>query len=79
MKDECVFVVKRAIADFGAQHGINGNALTEYVIGALHEGFNEKDDGGDPYYPSEDVEKVEWSDGGDESEDEDGDIDLSEE
>ena len=30
-------------------------------------------DGGDPYYPSEDDKEVDWSDGGDESEDEDGD------
>jgi len=42
MKDECVFVVQRAIADFGVQHWIDGNALTDYVIGALHEKFNEE-------------------------------------
>ncbi len=31
------------------------------------------DDGGDPYYPSADDKAVDWSDGGDDSEDEDGD------
>ena len=67
MKDECVLVVERAITDFGVQHGINRDALTDYVIGALHEKFNEGDDGRDPYYPLEDDKKVDWSDGGGES------------
>ena len=52
MKDECVLVVEHAIADFRVQHGIDGRALTVYVIGALHEGFDEKDNDGDPCYPS---------------------------
>ena len=43
------------------------------MIGALHERINRSDDGGDPYYPSEDDKTVEWPDGGGESEDEDGD------
>ena len=55
------------------QRGIDGQALTDYVIGALHEKINRSDDGGDPYYPSEDDETVDWSDRGGESEDEDGD------
>ena len=49
LKDECVFVVEDAIADFEVQHGFNGQALTDYVIGALCEKINEEDDGGDPY------------------------------
>ena len=73
LKDECVFVVVDAIADFGVQHGIDGQALTDYAIRALHERINRSDDAGDLYYLLEDDETVDWSDGGGESEDEDGD------
>ena len=73
LKDECAYLVERAIADFGVQHRACGQALTDYVIGFLGERFNSSDDGGDPYYPSEDDKLVDWLDGGDESEDEDGD------
>ena len=66
---------------FWVQARNNGNATTDYVVGSLHEGFYERDDGGThiPYYPSEDDEKVEWSDGEDEIESEDRDSDLSKE
>ena len=73
LKDECVFVVVDAIADFGVQHGIDGQALTDYVIGALHERINRSDDVGDPYYPLVDDKTLDWLVGGYESEDEDGD------
>ena len=73
LKDECVYMVERAIADFGVQHGIYGQALTDYVSGALYERINGSDDGGDPYCPSEGDEMVDWSDGRDESSLEDGD------
>ena len=43
LKDKCLFAVVDAIADFGLQHGINGQALTDYVIGALHERINRSD------------------------------------
>ena len=43
------------------------------MIGALHERINRSGDGGDPYYPLEDDEAVDWLDGGDECEDGDGD------
>ena len=69
LKDECVFVVVDAIADYGVHHGIDGQALTDYVIGALNERINRSGDGGDPYYPREDNKEVDWLDGGDESED----------
>ena len=51
LKDECVFVVVDAIADFGMEHGICHQALMDYVIGAIHERINGSSDGGDPYYP----------------------------
>ena len=54
MKHECVFVVDHAFGHFGVQHGIGGNAITDYVIGALHESFYERDDGG---YPSSELAK----------------------
>ena len=73
LEDECVFVVVYAIADFGMEHGICRQALTDYKIGALHERINRSGYCRDPYYPSEDDKAVDWSDGGDESEDEDGD------
>ena len=78
-KDKCVFVVERTIAEFRVQHGIGGQALTDYVIRALREKINEEDDCGDPYHPLEGDKNVEWLDGGDASEDEDGDSDLSDE
>ena len=80
--------MEEAIADFGMEHGICCQALMDYVIGALHARFDERDeDGGFPYYFSEDYKEVDWLDGGDESkdedgdsgEDEDGDSDLSDE
>ena len=52
IKDECVFVVECMFAEFGVQHGIGGQALTDYVIGYLYKRLN-SGDGGDPYYPSE--------------------------
>ena len=87
LKDEFVFVVVDAIADFGGQHWIGSQALTDYVISALHERINRSGDGGDPYYPSEDDETVDWSDRGGGSvdedrysdEDEDGDSSFSDE
>ena len=52
LKDECVYMVERAIADFGVQHGIYGQALTGYVSRALYVRINGSNDGWDPYYPS---------------------------
>ena len=72
LKDECVFVVEDAIADFGVQHGIGSQALTDYVIGDLHERINRVNDCGHLYYPLADDKTVDWSDGGGESEDEMG-------
>ena len=76
LKDECVFVVEEAIADFGMEHGICRQALTDHVIGALHVTFDERgEDGGFPFYPSEDGKDLDWSDRRDEIEEEDGDSD----
>ena len=66
-------MVVDAIADFGMEHGICCQALTDYVIGALHERINRSGDGEDLYHPLVDEELVDWLDGGDESGDEDGD------
>ena len=87
LKDECVYMVERAIADFGVQHGIDGQALTDYVSGALHERINGSNDGFDPYCPLEGYATVDWSDemdesnveDGDSGDDEDGDSDSSDE
>ena len=46
LKDKCGVVVEDAIADFGREHGICPQALTDYVIGALYERINGSDDGG---------------------------------
>ena len=77
LKDKCVFVMEDAIADFGVQHGISSQALTDYVIGALHERINRVNDCGHLYYPLADDKTVDWSDGGGESEDEDRDSNFS--
>ena len=83
LKDDCVFAVEEAINNFGVEHGICLQTLTDYVIGALCEKFYSRaEDGGWPYYPLEDDkdDKDEIDDeDGDSSEDEDGDSDSSDE
>jgi hypothetical protein len=51
-KLECAYLVEDDIAEFGRQHEVCGQALTDYVIGYLYKRLN-SGDGGDPYYPSE--------------------------
>ncbi len=78
MKQECVTAVEELIANFGVQHNIDGDRITEHVIHTLHEKFYnmvEVDDP-QPYYPSETSEEVEWSTSEAEDNDTDGDSDL---
>ena len=83
LKDDCAFAVKDTITDFGMEHGICLQALTDYVIGALCESFDSRaGDGGWPYYPLEDDKDGEDDsndEDGDSSEDDDGDNDSSDE
>ena len=67
------------LLNFGGQHEISGQALTDYVIRAFHKRIYNASHGGDPSYLLEDDKEVEWSDRGGESEDEDGDSDLADE
>jgi hypothetical protein len=50
LKDVCAYFVENAIEKFEKEHGVIGQALTDYVIGFLGVRFN-SGDGGDPYYP----------------------------
>ena len=71
-KLECAYIVEDAIAKFGRQHGVCGQALTEYVIGFLHRRLH-SGDVNDSYYPSGGNESEDNKEGEDEGNDEDGD------
>ncbi len=75
MMQECVAAVEELIANFGVQHNIDGDRITEHVIHSLHGKFYNVDEVDDPqpYYPSETSEEVEWSHSETEDDDTDGD------
>jgi hypothetical protein len=64
LKDECAYLVKGAIAEFGMQHGVCRDALSSHVQGFLYRRFYEGD-GQDPYYSSEDLESEDDEEGED--------------
>ena len=66
------------IADFGRQHGVCGDALTNYVGGFLHKRLF-SGDGLDTYYPLEEEKSDTDEDGEDENDEDDEEDDSSDE
>jgi len=75
LKFECGYLVEDLIADFWSQHGVCGDALTNYVGGFLHKRLF-SGDGLDTYHPSEE-EQLGTDEGEEDENDEDDEEDDS--
>ena len=70
--------MKDLIADFGKQHGVCKQVITDYVIGFLDENLQSSDPG-DPYCFTEDEESDDNKDGVDENDDDNEEDEIDEE